>query len=167
MARYLSSEELGDPALEVAGFQLWVHGRQFPESTDYYDGNWLRVTAHAGAPGASVWASGAFLMVPDLLRWADECEALLEGRGKEAKLAPLEPQLAVTILPVDRLGHFMMRIQITPDHLTQEHTFQFEIDQTFLPHIVKRCRAIGGAYPTRGKESPCPSLAPQANEDKS
>ena len=152
MARHPSPEELGEPALKVAGFQLWVHGRQFPDSTDYYDGNWLRVTAHAGAAGASVWASGAILMVPDLIRWADECEALAEGRGNNAKLSPLEPELAVTISPVDQLGHLKMRVQITPDPLNQEHTFEFEIDQTFLPVIVKQCRAIGGVYPTRGEE---------------
>ena len=48
---------LGEPALRIAGFQLWVHGYQFPDSNDYWDGNWLRVTVHCGAAGASVCAS--------------------------------------------------------------------------------------------------------------
>jgi hypothetical protein len=38
---------------EGGRFQLWVHGRQFSEAHDYDDGNWLRVTAHCGASGAS------------------------------------------------------------------------------------------------------------------
>ena len=35
--------------MKVAGFQFWVHDRQFPEAEDADDGNWLRVTAHCGA----------------------------------------------------------------------------------------------------------------------
>jgi hypothetical protein len=66
MTPNLSPEDLGEPALKVAGFQLWIHGRQFPDSTDYYDGNWLRVTAHCGSSGASVWVQGAMLMVTDI-----------------------------------------------------------------------------------------------------
>ena len=53
-------EELGKPDLTVAGFQLWVHGRQYPDSQEYYDANWLRVTADTGAAGASVGCQGQF-----------------------------------------------------------------------------------------------------------
>jgi hypothetical protein len=54
-------DSLGPPALQVVGFQLWIHGRQFPDAQDCWDGNWLRVTAHCGANGATVWASGAIV----------------------------------------------------------------------------------------------------------
>ena len=67
-----NADSLGPPALNIVGFQLWVHGRQFPNAQDYWDGNWLNVTAHCGANGASVWASGAIVMVADLARWATE-----------------------------------------------------------------------------------------------
>ena len=149
--KHPSPEELGDPDLKVAGFQLWVHGRQFPDSADYYDGNWLRVTAHSGASGASVWASGAILTVTDLLQWAQECDVLAQGQAQEAELAPVEPDLKVLIRRVDHVGHFTMRVQITPDHLRQEHSFESEIDQTYLPEISRQCRAIASADPVRGE----------------
>jgi hypothetical protein len=145
------AEELGPPELKVAGLQIWIHGRQFPDSQDYYDGNWLRITAHAGAAGASVWASGTILMVPDLVQWADGCNALVKGETQEAELSPMEPELRLRIRQVDRLGHYAMRVQITPDNLTQEHSFEFEIDQTHLSSIASQCRAIAKAYPVRGK----------------
>ncbi|HWL39963.1 MAG TPA: hypothetical protein VNO75_06975 [Gemmatimonadaceae bacterium] len=151
MTAHPTPEELGAPDLKVAGFQLWVHGRQFPDSPDYYDGNWLRVTAHAGAAGASVWAAGAFLMVTDLIQWAHECDALVKGEVPAAELDPMEPELKVRIWKVDRLGHFTMRVQLTPDHLTQAHSFEFEIDQTYLPGIAAQCRTIADAYPVRGQ----------------
>lgn len=152
MTGHPTPEQLGEPDLKVAGFQLWVHGRQFPDSTDYYDGNWLTVTAHGNASGASVWTSGAILMVTDLVRWGEECEALRKGQSQEAALAPLEPELKVSIRPLDRLGHFTMRVEITSDHLRQAHSFEFEIDQTYLPEIERQCRAIAAAYPVRGEE---------------
>ncbi len=149
----VTPEDLGTPDLKAAGLQLWVHGRQFPDATDYYDGNWLRVTAHCGASGASVWTSGSILLVQDLVGWANQCEALEHGQRDEAELAPMEPELKVVVRRADRLGHFTMRVSITPDHMTQEHSFSFEIDQTFLPGIQRQCRAIAARFPIRGMES--------------
>ena len=108
MTRHPTPEELGAPDLKVAGFQLWVHGRERPDSNDSYDGNWLRVTAHCGASGASVWVQGAIMMVTDLASWAQECEALREGRIQQAEFAPPEPELRISIQPIDRLGHFTL-----------------------------------------------------------
>jgi hypothetical protein len=144
-------EKLGEPDLRVDGFQLWIHGYQFPACTDYWDGNWLRVTAHCGALGASVWATGAILMNTDLRHWAEQCDALRTGGAHVAELAPLEPELKVLVKARDQLGHFVVTVQITPDHMTQGHTFEFDIDQTYLPAIAEKCRTIVRAYPVRGE----------------
>ena len=70
------TERLGPPAIRFAGLQIWIHGRQFPESMDHWDGNWLNVTAHCDQAGASVWATGAILDTIGLLRFRDELEQL-------------------------------------------------------------------------------------------
>ncbi len=134
--------------LHVAGFRLWVHGRQFPEAQDYWDANWLNVSACCEAPGAIAWAAGPILMTVDLERWRSECERM-EG---EATLRSYEPNLRVHVRPVDRLGHLSMRVEITPDHLEQQHAFEFGIDQTFLPGIVLQCGAILEEFPVREPE---------------
>jgi hypothetical protein len=152
MAKHPTLEELGEPALRVDGFQLWVHGYQFPELTDYWDGNWLRVTAHCGAAGASVWVSGALIRNGDLIGWADQCDSLRQGEAKVAELAPLEPEIKVTVRPSDELGHFTVRVEITPEHMTQRHSFEFGTDQTYLPEISRMCRGIARTYPLRGEE---------------
>ncbi|MFC4159857.1 hypothetical protein [Chitinimonas lacunae] len=41
-------EALGEPDLLIAGLRVWIHGSQFPNAVDYWDGNWLRVTAYCG-----------------------------------------------------------------------------------------------------------------------
>jgi hypothetical protein len=144
--------DLGEPHLRVAGFQLWVHGRQFPEAEDYDDGNWLQVTARCGASGASVWAQGAILMVTDIAGFGDGCAAMLSGERKSAALDPLEPELTMSLEASDVLGHIRAQIKITPDHLLQAHRFEFEIDQSYLPAIIRQCSEIVQEYPIRGQQ---------------
>lgn len=150
MTQKLTPTDLGDPDLTVAGFQLWVHGRQFPEAEDYYDGNWLRVTAHCGASGASVWAQGAIVMVTDIYGFGDGCAAMHRGEMKAAALAPFEPELKVSLEVSDSVGHIRAQVEITPDHLLQSHRFEFEVDQSYLPGIIRQCSEIVQEYPIRG-----------------
>lgn len=152
MTQNLTPTDLGEPDVKIAGFQLWVHGRQFPEADDYYDGNWLRVTAHCGASGASVWAQGAILMVTDVAGFGEGCAAMLSGEMKSADLAPVEPELKVSLESTDSVGHICARVEITPDHLRQSHWFEFEIDQSYLTGIIKQCSEIMKEYPIRGQQ---------------
>jgi len=151
MNQRLSQKDLGDPALTLAGFQLWIHGREFPEAEDYYDGNWLRVTAHCAAVGADVWAQGSILMTPDIEQFGAQCELLLQGEGTTAILAPLEPDLRIAIETVDHIGHLRVRVEITPDHLAQSHRMEFDIDQSYLPEIIRSCTVIVEEYSIRGQ----------------
>ena len=151
MTQNVTPADLGEPSLKVAGLQLWVQGRQFPESQDYHDGNWLRVTAHCGASGASVWVQGAILMVTDIARFGDACAAMHRSDSKSAALDPLEPELLVSLEVTDRIGHVRALVEITPDHLAQAHRFEFEVDQSYLPCIIRQCSAIVQEYPIRGR----------------
>ena len=146
MTKHPTPDELGKPDLKIAGFQLWIHGRQFPDS-EGDDGNWLIVTAHAGSSGASVWTSGAILMTEHLAHLTDQCEALRKGEMDEACMGEIEPDLKMRIQRIDQLGHFSMHVDITPDYLNQQHSFEFEIDQSYLPDIIRLCRSIIAKYP--------------------
>jgi hypothetical protein len=144
------AENLGIPDIKLDSLQIWIHGRQFPNEEDYWDGNWLNVTAHCGAQGADVWASGAILHVPDITRWLASCEEMSRTLSGEADLVGLESELVVE-LKMDSPGHISMRVEITPDHMTQEHNFQFEIDQSYLAGLIENCRKVLAQYPIRGK----------------
>jgi len=150
MSKHPSPEQMGEPALQAAGFQLWIHGRQYPDSEDEYDGNWLRVTAHCGASGASVWAQGSILAVTDIHGFGEQCAAMRRGEANSATLDPIEPELKITLETADRLGHIDAQIEITPDHPAQLHSMGFEVDQSHLPRIVAQCSAIVREFPVRG-----------------
>jgi hypothetical protein len=151
MNQHHSEKQLGAPSLKVAGFQLWIHGRQFPDAYDCDDGNWLHVTAHCGASGASIWVQGSIVMVTDIAGFGEECTSVMSGKATSAQLNPLEPELSVTLESTDRLGHICACVDITPNHFTQSHRIEFEIDQSYLPGIVAQCSEVVKQYPIRGK----------------
>jgi hypothetical protein len=45
-----------------------------------------------------------------------------------------------------------VRIEMTPEHMTQGHWFEFEVDQTFLPPLIDQVARLLGAYPARESE---------------
>ncbi|HEU4455241.1 MAG TPA: hypothetical protein VFR81_19410 [Longimicrobium sp.] len=105
-------DRLGEPDLALAGFQLWVHGPDTVGPGGYDD--WLRVTAHCGAHGASVWASGEIVQLGDLRGWIESVGFLHRELSGTARLAPLERNLSI-LLQVDRIGGIEMEVEITPD----------------------------------------------------
>ena len=139
-------EKLGPPALKLLGLQVWVHGRQFPAGEEPYDSDWLNVTVHCGASGASVWVSGAFLGSSSFAEFARECKVLYASLEGVAVFGSAEPELRVT-LAGDRTGQIGMIVDLTPDIMDQQHRFHFALDQTFLPDIIAQCDAVLEAYP--------------------
>ena len=125
-----------------------MHSRQFPEASDYWDGNWVNVTVHCGAQGADVWATGPIIHLPEVRTWADE--RMYQTLSSEASLDCMEPELSIE-LRAEELGQISMRVSITPNHLTQQHTFQFEGDQSYLADLVDDCRKTLRQYPIKNE----------------
>jgi hypothetical protein len=146
-------DQLGPPEIALVGLQIWGHGRQFPDAQDYWDGNWLRVTTHCGGQGASVWASGPIIHLSELLGWYDEINRMNETISGKARLCRnYEPNLFVK-LTMNTMGHLSVEVDITPDHLTQKHSFHFNLDQTYLPRLLAQCKSVLDEYPIRGQQS--------------
>ena len=140
-------QTLGAPTLKLAGFELWVHGRQFPGSGEPWDEDWLEVTAYCAAPGARVWVAGPVLGSSSLAAWARECEALHARLAGRAELHSYEPNLRVRLEPSGRAGTMLLAVSLTPDHRSQEHRFEFHIDQSDLSQLLDELRAILHVYP--------------------
>ena len=144
------ADNLDAPDIKLAEFQLWVHSRQFPQSEDYWDGNWLNVTAHCGSQGTDVWVNGSILGAPDFASWLTALEEMNRKLSGEANLEGIEPELRVE-LTMKSLGHIWVRVEITPDHMIQEHVFQFEVDQSYLERLIEDCRKLLAKYPVKSK----------------
>ena len=144
-------EKLGPPQLRIADLRVWVHGRQFPDALDYWDGNWLRVTACCSNPNSSVQADGPIVHLGELVRLCATLKQLYESLKGQALLKCMEPNLGVS-LTASSNGHIDVRISITPDQMTEEHVFKDTIDQTYLPPMIAACEALLTLYPVREPE---------------
>lgn len=147
MNHYIS--DLGEPHLHLAGLKLWVHGYQYRDADDYWDGNWLNATAICSEYGATVLVRGAFLRTDEICGWQKTVEKLTAEIEGEAKLECMEPQIRVT-LKARSQGAVEMEVEITPDHLTQEHHFTFTIDQSYLQALSSQCVRLLKDFPIRG-----------------
>jgi hypothetical protein len=147
MKSFYSAEKLGPPDLKLAGVQIWVHGRQYPNSQEPYDLDWLNVTAHCGESGASVWVNGAILGSSSFATFVRDCKVLYASLEGVAVLRSDEPNLSLTIA-AGSTGHVSMAVDITPEIMDQQHRFRFgDLDQTFLPTLIAQCESILEAYP--------------------
>lgn len=135
-----------EPDLTFCGLSLWVEGREFPDASDYWDGNWLVIRAEMRAPGARVECVGPILMASDLECFRDGVAEMVTALAGEATLKGLEPGINLTLRMGSR-GHVEGAVDITPDHLNQQHRFNVEADQSYLPALVLSCDAILGKLP--------------------
>jgi hypothetical protein len=139
----------GPPVIQIDVLRIWVHGYQYPESTDAWDGNWLRVTAHCAATDASVVVAGAILDTVSFLRFKRELATLYERLQGVATLESHEPELKVEVQARGPTGHMAVRVEITPDQMHQAHHFLLGVDQSYLPDVIKGCEQVLGQYPVR------------------
>jgi hypothetical protein len=138
------------PDIRLAGLEIWVHGRQFPYTEDYWDGNWINITAHCGASGVNVWIDGNIIHLPEIAHLLAGAEALYKNIETMAELSCMEPQLSF-VLESTGLDHINATVRITPDHLAQKHEFFFEIDYSYLPKLIRECKGVLERYPVKGK----------------
>jgi len=132
---------LGPPDIKLGGLQIWVHSREHTSSPASIS-DWLTVTAHCGGSGADIWTRGSILMLSEISDWCRDCETIYRTYSGRATLGGIEPELFATIEVPDRLGHIRVRVEITPDYLRQQHKFEFELDQSYLPDVIRDCKKL-------------------------
>ena len=104
----MSKPGSGCQPLILGGFTLQAFNRQFPEATDYWDGNWLLVEATCGAGLNVVGTSGSFIHGSDLRQWIRQL-AEWDGHSR-LELKTLEEELALSISPSD--GELSVEVQL-------------------------------------------------------
>lgn len=152
MEKFRELEQLGEADLSICGLHMWIHGRQFPDSADYWDGNWLRVTAYCIYPHSAVRIQNNACIrvdeVASLLAGSEQMHSTLSGK---AELNCMEPYISVELLASTN-GHIGVKLSVTPDHIKETHEYEDEIDQSYLPAIISSCQAILAKFPIRDPE---------------
>lgn len=88
-------------------------------------------------------------MTAELELFRNELAVLYKNLDGEAGLWTIEPELKVK-LEAKETGKIAAEIKVTPNRLTQEHCFYFELDQSYLPEIQKQIDLISTRFPVKG-----------------
>lgn len=139
---------LTEPSVCLTGFRLWVLGRQFPNSKDYWDGNWVMVEAECDSGASRTRARGSFIHLPELSGWRKELKKLYRRLDGDAELKCMEPDLNAKV-SLNKLGTGTFTVNLTPDYMHEKHQFIFDVDQTHLPPVIDQLTAVLKEYPIK------------------
>ena len=130
--------------------EVLVRGRSSPQSTDYWDGNWISVEVNICA-GAFRGEFRASLRTDELQAFHRGVQELQQAAEGVAKFETTEGQLSL-VLSRNRRG--IVKVQGTAldeAGIGNRLAFHFEIDQTFLAGVSAELASALVKYPVVGK----------------
>jgi hypothetical protein len=143
----------GEPSIALGPLKIWVVGRPFPHAGDYWESNWLDVVARCEGAGSRVEVAGRFLHLGEVRTWKNDLASFQERLDGQLDMATMEPTLKVAIrAKSSKTGHLDCTVALTGDHLTEEHRFALEIDQSYLPGLVRQLGAVLREYPIQDEQ---------------
>lgn len=139
----------GPPHMQLGSLAIWVRGRQFSDSEDFSDGNWLSVLIQVDAAYTVVQAEGPILRADELSDLVEGCRRMYGALAGEVVLDAMEPNLRLK-LAINARGQLDVGVDLTGDHLAQSHHFDFALDQSYLPAFIEGGEDVLRRFPVRG-----------------
>jgi hypothetical protein len=126
-----------------------VFERERPQSTDYYDGNWLHASVQVHVGGFDGRVSGS-LRAEEFVGFRDEVTALHQSLDGDATFRTMEDWLTVR-MKGDGRGQIEVKGQLYEDPGSVNRLmFRLELDQTFLASILAGLDQVVTRFPVRG-----------------
>jgi hypothetical protein len=143
-----SSPRSRAPDFHIAGLRLWIEGYHYAESTDYWDGNWMQVSAEYQSANSRVAVAGPIVHLSEITTLHSGCEKLMARTVEEAGLYCMEPNLKIELWAVPN-GQVIGKVRITPDHKSEMHDFGFALDEAALTELLASCARVLEKFPLR------------------
>lgn len=137
------------PDLSIGCLKLWIHEREFLDSDDYWDGNWLAATAHYITASSSVKISGPFIHLSDLANLKDSFQKLSANLSGTLQVEFVEPHLSFEF-NMSYLGQCIVVISMISYNMEEEHRFSCQLDQSYFPTIIEELKRIETTHPFKG-----------------
>jgi hypothetical protein len=142
---------LGRPDLQIAGLQIWIQDRQFPDSSDYWDGNWLYCTLHCGGPDSDVWLKkDPFIHIPELQRFYSSLMAFSSSMSGSARLETMEENLNL-VIQSSNSQEIVMDVFITSNPALEEHHYTFSVTRDHVEDLLKQLNSLLSRFPIKGQ----------------
>jgi hypothetical protein len=122
-------------------------GKEFPEATDYWDGNWLCTRILATIPGFSGDVT-TYLRTPEVAKLCAQLEKLREDNENEATFEMMEPCLSLHFQD-DRRGHITVAGEMfnRAGPMGAALRFQLTIDSPQLQTSIDALHAVEAKWP--------------------
>jgi hypothetical protein len=124
--------------------------REFPEATDYWDGNWIdsKVTLRVGG---FTGAYDAQFRVDEFASFRDQLRPLYEALRGEARFESMETSLKILVTG-DGLGHLAAECVACDQPGTGNRlSFELAFDQTELQVVLGDLEALLRVFPVKGR----------------
>src|SRR2546430_16437247 len=107
------------PDIQVGPLKLWIHGLQFPEAQDYWDGNWLRATATCKE---ITIPNQPMIHLSEIAGLLEDCKKVYQTGTGTIELPTIEPNLSLK-LTADVLGHISGEAELHPEGTREFHSY--------------------------------------------
>lgn len=130
--------------------EIDVRQRNYPDSRDYWDANWVASVIHLEIPGYMVHFE-ADLRTEELRDFVEELRTMNENLGGTAILKNLDSYIYLEGT-MDRLGKIAWTIETCyPAGIGTQLTSEFESDQSYLRILIDELDRVLEAFPVIGK----------------
>jgi hypothetical protein len=146
----VSSVRIGGEQAEYIA--LTVKGRERPDSTDFWDANWLVCSVEVTA-GAYRGCYDSSIHTEELERFYQQVGGLSERLVGEAELATMEGWLMIRLIG-DGRGHVEVICRLR-DNSASGNTLEcrLSVDQTFLPPLLRQLATVMRVYPVVNRQA--------------
>ena len=136
---------------ESEQIEIVVHGYERPDSTDYYDANWLSCEVSV-AVGKFRGETRCALWTVDFHSFAKSLRELESNLAGSAEFTTMEEQLTLS-LKGDGLGHFELVGEVI-DRPGRGNgnclRWRFDVDQVQLDDFRRQIQRVVSTFPVRG-----------------
>ena len=129
--------------LKLAGFELTVLGRQFPDSHDVWDGNWLNFVCNCQDSRLKIKVTGPFLTVGEIMDLHGKLKQANGGEISFARVEIIEPELNL-FLSITSENKILLQVDLQPDGKRQSERCEFKLNQTEISAAIEQCQIILG-----------------------
>lgn len=138
-----------DPNIKLAGLSIWVEGYEFPDSTEYWDANWVVVRIVCVGHGSKVKFRDPCIHLPELQGWLTGCIALESKSADKAELPTMEPYLQVVIDRSGVAGGLVAAVTLIPDDIESPREFRFPIELSDVRTLIESLQRVLKRFPIR------------------
>jgi hypothetical protein len=136
--------------LEGEYININVVSYSYPDSSDYWDGNWISCLVKAQIPGFVV-SFPTYLRTSEIVSFYSDLVQLYDFTKDIASLVGMESNIDLQV-QMDKLGKLTWKANLTyPTGHGSTLEFEFESEQSYLINLMDELKSIVEEFPIKGQ----------------